>query len=65
MVSVFKRQAKIGGVLIAETGGDLKELVESYILLITMTGFLEVSRNSPNNDRPINACVPVRGEVYG
>lgn len=43
MVSVFKRQAKIGGVLVADTIDDLDELVDSYTILITMTGFLEVS----------------------
>lgn len=46
MVSVLKRQAKIGGVLVANTSNSLDELVESYTILITMTGFLEVS--SPN-----------------
>lgn len=48
MVSVFKRQAKIGGVLIAETSDDLEELVDSYTMLITMSGFLEVG--TPNLD---------------
>ena len=43
MVSVLKRQAKIGGVLVADTSNSLDELVESYTILITMTGFLEVS----------------------
>lgn len=43
MVSVFRRQAKIGGVLVADTSDDLDELVDSYTILITMTGFLEVS----------------------
>ena len=48
MVSVFKRQAKIGGVLIADTSDDLDELVDSYAILITMTGFLEVSLSEPS-----------------
>lgn len=43
MVAVFKRHAKIGGVLVVDTSSDLSELVESYMLLITMTNFLEVS----------------------
>lgn len=46
MVSVFKRQAKIGGVLVAETSDDLDELVDSYTMLITMSGFLEVSTSN-------------------
>ena len=46
MVSVFKRQAKIGGVLVAETSDYLDELVDSYTILINMTGFLEVSTSN-------------------
>ncbi|SLM38825.1 Nucleoporin Nup186/Nup192/Nup205 [Lasallia pustulata] len=41
IVAIFKRQAKIGGVLAGDTGRDLDELVEFYVLLITMTGFLD------------------------
>lgn len=43
IVAIFKRQAKIGGVWVGEVGGDLDELVEFYVLLMTMTGFLDVS----------------------
>jgi len=52
MVAVFKRQARIGGVLVADTSGDLNELVESYILLITMAKFLEVSLTTSYADSP-------------
>ena len=42
MVSVFKRFAGVGGL---DVGGkiDLEELVEGFTLLISATGFLEVS----------------------
>ncbi|KAI9758701.1 MAG: hypothetical protein M4579_002876 [Chaenotheca gracillima] len=40
MVAVFKRHANIGGVR-KDKSGDLEELVENYVLLISMTGFLE------------------------
>ena len=43
MVGVFKRQAKIGGIANDDLTGDLEELVEFYVLLISLTGFLEVS----------------------
>ena len=43
IVAIFKRQAKIGGVLAGGTGRDLDELVEFYVLLMTMTDFLDVS----------------------
>lgn len=44
IVAIFKRHAKIGGVLAGDMGGDLDELVEFYVLLMTMTNFLDVSR---------------------
>lgn len=43
IVAVFKRQAKIGGVVEGDTGAELDELVEFYVLLMTMTNFLDVS----------------------
>ena len=43
VVSVFKRQAKIGGVSFDDAGVDIEDLVELFMLLITMTGFLDVS----------------------
>jgi nuclear pore complex protein Nup205 len=46
IVSIFKRHAKIGGTK-AENAGDLEDLVESIVLLISMTDFLEV--NISNN----------------
>ena len=42
VVSVFKRQAKIGGVSFDDAGVDIEDLVELFMLLITMTGFLDV-----------------------
>ena len=42
VVSVFKRQAKIGGVSFDDAGIDIEDLVELFMLLITMTGFLDV-----------------------
>lgn len=44
IVAIFKRQAKIGGVWAGDVGGDLDELVEFYVLLMTMTDFLDVSK---------------------
>ena len=43
VVSMFKRQARIGGVSFDDAGVDIEELVELFILLIAMTGFLDVS----------------------
>ncbi len=42
ILSVMKRHARIGGVQV-EKSGDLGELVDNFVLLITMTGFLDVS----------------------
>lgn len=42
VVSVFKRQAKIGGVSFDDAGVDIEDLVELFMFLITMTGFLDV-----------------------
>ncbi len=42
VVSMFKRQARIGGVSFDDAGVDIEELVELFMLLITMTGFLDV-----------------------
>ena len=43
VVSMFKRQARIGGVSFDDAGVDIDELVELFVLLIAVTGFLEVS----------------------
>ena len=42
MVGIFKRSAKIGGQQ-AGVGEELDELVEHFVLLITMTRFLDAS----------------------
>ena len=43
VVATFKRQARIGGVSFDDAGVDIEELVELFVLLIAMTGFLDVS----------------------
>lgn len=43
VVAMFKRQARIGGVSFDDAGLDIEELVEVFMLLIAVTGFLEVS----------------------
>lgn len=42
VVSMFKRQARIGGVSFDDAGVDIEELVELVMLLIEMTGFVDV-----------------------
>ena len=42
VVSMFKRQARIGGVSFDDAGVDIEALVELFMLLIAMTGFLDV-----------------------
>ncbi|CAF9928707.1 MAG: hypothetical protein ALECFALPRED_004119 [Alectoria fallacina] len=42
VVSMFKRQARIGGVSFDDAGVDIEELVELFMLLIAMTNFLDV-----------------------
>lgn len=42
VVSMFKRKARIGGVSFDDAGVDIEELVELFMLLIWMTGFLDV-----------------------
>ena len=42
VVSMFKRQARIGGVSFDDAGVDIEDLVELFVLLIAMTGFLDV-----------------------
>ena len=43
VVTIFKRQASIGSSRDGISGKDLQELVEFFVLLISVTGFLEVS----------------------
>ena len=43
VVSIFKRQAKIGGVTFDDEGVDIEDLVELLVLLIAITDFLDVS----------------------
>ena len=45
VVSIFKRQARIGGVTFDNEGVDIEDLVELLVLLIAMTNFLDVSQS--------------------
>ena len=44
VVSIFKRQARIGGVTFDNEGVNIEDLVEILVLLIAMTNFLDVSQ---------------------
>ena len=43
MVAVFKRQAKIGAAMDQDISIAIEELAELYVLLVSITGFLDVS----------------------
>lgn len=43
VVAILKRQAKVGAVTFDSMGVRVGELVEFFILLISITGFLDVS----------------------
>ena len=43
MVAIFKRQAKIGAAMDRDVSIAIEELAELYVLLVSMTGFLDVS----------------------
>lgn len=43
VVAIFKRQARIGAAAVDSTTIDVEELVELLVLVMTMTGFIEVS----------------------
>ena len=45
VVSIFKRQARIGGVTFDNEGVDIEDLVELLVLLIAITSFLDVSQD--------------------
>jgi nuclear pore complex protein Nup205 len=45
IVSILKRSAKVGGYR-NSTGADLEDLVESFVLLMSLTDYLEVSSSS-------------------
>ena len=45
VVSMFKRQARIGGVTFDDEGVDIEDLVELLVLLIAITDFLDVSQD--------------------
>ena len=44
VVAMFKRQARVGAVTFESLGVGVEELVELFVLLITITGFLDVRR---------------------
>lgn len=41
-LTVFKRHANIGGTRSEVVGGDLRELMEMFVLLISLTAYIEV-----------------------
>ena len=45
MVTMFKRQAKMGAVMDRDMSVTVEELIELYVVLVSMTGFMDVSRN--------------------
>lgn len=47
VVAMFKRQAKVGAVTFESMGIGVEELVELFVLLITITGFLDVRDKAP------------------
>ena len=47
VVAMFKRQAKVGAVTFESMGIGVEELVELFVLLITITGFLDVRDKTP------------------
>ena len=47
VVAMFKRQAKVGAVTFESMGIGVEELVELFVLLITVTGFLDVRDKTP------------------
>ncbi|KAI9716272.1 MAG: hypothetical protein M1812_005497 [Candelaria pacifica] len=54
ILSVLKRHARIGGVQV-EKSGDLGELVDNFVLLITMTGFLDHPNQSSKHPKDENS----------
>lgn len=59
VVSIFKRQAKIGGVTFDDEGVDIEDLVELLVLLIAITNLLDVSQNHQFSLPRLTVC-PVR-----
>ncbi len=59
VVSMFKRQARIGGVTFDNEGVDIEDLVELLVLLIAMTKFLDVSQSHQFPFSRLTMC-PVR-----
>ena len=57
VVSIFKRQAKIGGVTFDDEGVDIEDLVELLVLLIAITNFLNVSQNHQFPLSRLTACL--------
>ena len=41
-LTVFKRHANIGGPRPEAVGGDLRELTDMFVLLMSLTGYIEV-----------------------
>ena len=64
VVSIFKRQAKIGGVTFDDEGVDIEDLVELLVLLIAITNFLDVSQNHQFPLSRLTACLVRRPTRY-
>lgn len=40
-ITVFKRHANIGGARTSAVGGDLRELADMFVLLMSLTGYID------------------------
>ena len=64
VVSIFKRQARIGGVTFDNEGVDIEDLVELLVLLIAITNFLDVSQNHQFPLSRLTMCLVRRTTRY-
>lgn len=64
VVSIFKRQARIGGVTFDNEGVDIEDLVELLVLLIAMTNFLDVSQSHQFPFSRLTTCLVRRTTRY-
>ena len=64
VVSIFKRQARIGGVTFDNEGVDIEDLVELLVLLIAMTNFLDVSQSHQLPFSRLTTCLVRRTTRY-
>ena len=64
VVSIFKRQARIGGVTFDNEGVDIEDLAELLVLLIAMTNFLDVSQSHQFPFSRLTTCLVRRTARY-